>query len=79
MSTDHVNIGTLRRLHQLIEVGCDRCSHVVYVDPRALPFHGLTAVEDSYRRMRCSICGQKPSYSRPDARVIGVAGQYHRT
>lgn len=35
----------LRRLRQMLEVGCDRCLHIVYVNPRLLPFHGLTAAD----------------------------------
>ncbi len=66
----HVTIGNLRSLRQMVEIGCDSCLHVAHVNPRELPLHGLMLVKDAYNRLRCSMCGSKPSYSRPDGRGI---------
>ena len=76
MTSGPVTIGDLRRKGELLEVGCTKCWNVRYVDAVTLPFHGNMAVPEAYRRMRCSKCGEKAGYSRPDARVRGVSGQY---
>ena len=71
-----VTIGDWRPTGTALEVGCTRCWNVRYVDPVGLPFHGNMAVPEAYKRMRCSRCGEKAGYSRPDARIGGVTGQY---
>lgn len=71
-----VTIGDLRRKGELLEVGCTKCWHVAYVDPHQLPFHGNVGVPDAYRRMKCTKCGSRAGYSRPDARTGGVDGRY---
>lgn len=71
-----VTIGNLRKDGKLLEVGCTRCWNVQYLDPRKLPFGDHVAVPTAYQRMKCSRCGEKAGYSRPDARIGGVSGQY---
>jgi hypothetical protein len=73
--TGPVTIGDLRREGKALEVGCTKCWHVVYMDPRNLPFHDDQAVPAAYQRMKCSRCGAKAGYSWPDGRVGGVTGQ----
>ena len=69
MSTGPVTIGDLRSKGQALEVGCTKCGHHVYVDPHKVPFPDHQSVPDAYRRMRCSRCGEKAGYSRPNCRV----------
>lgn len=71
-----VTMGDLRSKRQLLEVGCTKCWNVRYLDPSTLPFPDTQAVPTAHRRMRCSRCGEKAGYSRPDARVVGVDGRY---
>ena len=56
----HVTIGMLRRDRKLLECGC--------YDSQSVP--------EAYRRMKCSKCGSRKVWTRPDARVGGVTGQY---
>lgn len=70
-----VTIGDLRRTGKLLEVGCTRCWNIRYLDAVELPLSDALAVPEAWRRMRCSRCGAKAGYSRPDARMAGD-GQY---
>lgn len=76
MKPGPVTIGDLRRNNQLLEVGCARCPRTIYLDAAQLPFDDTAAVPTLHTRMKCSVCGAKASYSRPDARIAGVAGEY---
>lgn len=73
--TGPVTMGDLRRKGELLEVGC-RCGRTLYLDPSTLPFSANQPVPTVYQRMKCSSCGAKAWYSRPDARVLGVDGKY---
>lgn len=73
-----VTIGDLRSKGELLEVGCTKCWHVVYLDPHTLPLSDTQAVPTAFSRFRCSKCGEKAGYTRPDARVQGVDGRYPR-
>lgn len=82
--TQHVTIGDLRSQGRLLEVGCDVCSHHLYLDPNTLPFADEQSVPLAFKRMKCSKCGtklwdrmrpgQRAGYTRPDARIVGVTG-----
>lgn len=71
-----VTYGRLRADRQLVEVGCSSCGRVSYLDPAALLFGDEVPVPGSHARFRCSKCGQRASYARPDARTVGVNGAY---
>ena len=73
-----VNIGDLRRERVLLEIGCAKCAHHSYLDPRDLPFDDMQPVPTAFQRMKCSVCGERGSYTRPDPRLGGVNGQYPR-
>lgn len=62
----------------MLEVGCTKCGNVRYLDPTTLPLPDTQGVPTAFRRFRCSKCGEKAGYSRPDARVPGVDGRYPR-
>ena len=70
-----VTYGRLRADKQPVEVGC-RCGDVSYLDPAALLFGDDVPVPGSHVHFRCSKCGARASYARPDARTVGVSGQY---
>lgn len=72
----HVTIGRLKQDKKLLECGCYACQHHSYLDPHQLPFDDSQSVPEAYRRMKCSKCGSKNVWTRPDARVEGVTGQY---
>ena len=71
-----VTYGRLRADKSLVEVHCGACSNVSRLDPEALLFGDDVPVPGSHSRFRCSKCGAKASYVRPDARVKGVDGKY---
>jgi hypothetical protein len=70
-----VTYGRLRADKRLVEVHCGACSRVSYLDA-ALLFGDDVPVPGSHARFRCSKCGAKASYCRPDARVSGCDGKY---
>jgi len=76
MTTRPVTIGDLRRIGQLLEIGCTKCWNVRYLDSHTLPFPDYRAVPAVHNRMKCSACDAVAGYSRPDARVGGVTGKY---
>lgn len=75
-SMGHVTMGMLRRDRKLLECGCYSCRHHSYLDPAQLPFDDSQSVPEAHRRMKCSKCGSRTVWTRPDARVQGVTGQY---
>lgn len=86
MDQPHGTIGDLRATGTWLEIGCEVCGHHVYVDPNNLPLADEQSVPLAFKRMKCSKCGtklwdrsrprQQCGYTRSDARVGGVAGNY---
>lgn len=71
-----VTYGRLRAKKRLVEVHCGSCSRISRLDPDALLFGDDVPVPGSHNRFRCSKCGAKAGYCRPEARVQGVSGKY---
>lgn len=61
--------GELRRMRQLLEVGCPNCGRVVFLDPGTLPFADAAEVHTAHRRMTCTGCDEKAGYSRAAVRT----------